>query len=154
MRFSEKAAAGSAELPPDGEYVAVIVSASEKPAPWANEKDCLALVLEVTRGAELWEFEVCTGLDSERRLVDICRAAGIVPEGEVLPGEFVGRRVGVEVLRKVSAALRERASVGRWFAPPPLPVEKRPAVRSAPAAGRGGDKVGQGAAGGLEDVPF
>lgn len=154
MRFSEKTVDVAAELPPPGEFIATIVGASEKPAPWAQEKDCLALLVEVTRGAEVWVFEDCTGLDAEKRLAVICRAAGIIPEGEVHPEVFVGRRVGVEVLRKVSSAGRERAGVGRWFAAPPLPVEKRPAVRSAPAAGRGADKAGQGAAGGLEDVPF
>ena len=80
MRFSGNVEAAG-ELPPAGEYVALVVGAVEKPAPWDRERDCLALTLEVIAGGEPVTFEDSTGLESEARLAVICGAVASIPSG-------------------------------------------------------------------------
>ena len=128
MRFAGNVES-SGELPPAGEYVALVVGAVEKPAPWDRERDCLALTLEVIAGGQPITFDDMTGLESESRLAVICRSCGVQPVGDVDPEALVGRRVGVEVRHKLTKSGREIATVGRWFEPPPPKVETRPAAR-------------------------
>jgi hypothetical protein len=134
------------ELPPAGEYVALVVEAAEKPAPWDRERDCLALTLEVIAGGQPVTFEDSTGLESEARLAVICRACGVPPVGDVHAGALVGRRVGVEVRHKMTKSGREIATVGRWFEAPPPKVETRTAARP--------EVRNTEPTGGAEDIPF
>jgi hypothetical protein len=143
MRFSGSGVSGGELVPPD-KYVAIIVEASEKPAPWGG--DSLALTLEVIVDGHPMTFDDFTGLDSEARLAVICRSCGVQPVGDVHASALVGRRVGVEVRHKTTKLGREIATVGMWFEPPPPKVETRPAVRNVvrnpePATGGGAEDV-------------
>jgi hypothetical protein len=138
MRFSGSVDTAG-EKPPAGEYVALVVEAAEKPAPWGG--DSLALTLEVIVDGRPVTFDDFTGIESESRLAVICRSCGVPPVGDVDAEALVGRRVGVEVRHKLTKSGREIATVGRWFEPPPPKVETRPAARNVvrnPEQGGGG----------------
>jgi hypothetical protein len=145
MRFSGKAEAAAEGLPEPGEYVGIVREAGERPAPWDRENDYLALSVEVVGPGGVAVVEDWTGLDNEARLATICRSCGVDPVGDVEPSDLVGRRVGVEVRRKVAKSGREYAAVGRWFLAPPAKVETRPARLNVPKPEHGG---------GADDVPF
>ena len=145
MRFSGNVDTPG-ELPPAGEYVALVLEAAEKPAPWDQSRDCLALTLEVIAGGQPITFVDSTGLESEARLAVICRACGVPPVGDVDASALVGRRVGVEVRHKTVGSGRDIATVGRWFEAPPPKVETRPAARPVVRNTEPG--------GGAEDVSF
>lgn len=144
MRFAGNVESAG-ELPPAGEYVALVVDAAERPAPWDRERDCLALTLEVIAGGQPMTFVDTTGLESEARLAAICRACGVPPVGDVDAAALVGRRVGVEVRHKLTKSGRELATVGRWFEAPPPKVETRPAARP---------QVRKTEPGGADDIHF